>query len=306
MLLSVLALPRVSNECERKILASIIGVFYVKFKTIFILFNAILIFSFSFIFIMPFLLLGVQYSLKFWSQNWPMVVFFIVVLAGFNLFFAMNWKLFTLLESEDWNALGTLLGDMVFSRKRYGRRTVRLLVNTALLRGDSQVIERLESVLREEKPGALRRDAVLFGAARLLRNDAAASERFLAEFADGKGVENPAWLRFYYSFSLVLCKRVDQALPRLEAMMGSRDPIMALLSAYFLGTVCAAGAEGTEKQRLAEAASARRAEIAGRYNQDRWMREVERAKSEVHIVILSRIIDEATAWLMEGREKAVT
>jgi hypothetical protein len=275
----------------------------VKFKTIFILFNAILIFSFAFIFIMPFMLLGMQYSLQFWSQNWPMVVFFIVVLAGFNLFFSMNWKLFTLLESEDWNALGALLGDMVFSRKRYGRRTVRLLVNTALLRGDSQVIERLESVLRAEKPGALRRDAVLFGAARLLRNDALASERFLAEFADGKGVENPAWLQFYYSFSLVLCKHIDQALPRLEAMMGSRDPIMALLSAYLLGTVGAAGAESTEKQRLNDVTSARRTEIARRFSQDRWMREVERAKSEVHIVILSRIIDEATAWLIEGREK---
>lgn len=274
-----------------------------KFKTIFILFNSILVFSFAFIFIMPFLLLGVKYSMQFWLQNWPMVIFFIIVLAGFNVFFVMNWKLFSLLESEDWNALGALLGDKVFSRKRYGRRTLRLLVNTALLRGDMQTIERLEALLRAEKPAALRRDAVLFGAARLLRNDPAASERFLAEFADGKGVENPAWMQFYHSFALVLCKKVDEASTRLEALMDSKDPILALLSAYLLGTLGAAGSEG--RQRLVDAATARRADIVSKYSQDRWTREVERAKSEVHIVILSRIIDEATAWLIEGRKQAV-
>lgn len=269
-----------------------------KFKTIFILFNAILVFSFTFIFIMPFMLLGAKYSMQFWLQNWPMVVFFIVVLAGFNVYFVMNWKLFSLLESEDWNSLGVLLGEKVFSRKRYGRRTLRLLVNMALLRGDMQTIERLESVLRAEKPGALRRDAVLFGAARLLRNDSAASERFLAEFADGKDVENPAWMQFYYSFALVLVRKVDEASPRLEALTGSKDPILALLSAYLLGTL------GT--QASAGAAMARRAEIVAKYSQARWTREVERAKSEVHIVILSRIIDEATAWLIEGRKQAGT
>jgi hypothetical protein len=277
---------------------------HVKFKTIFILFNAILVFSFAFIFIMPFMLLGVKYSMQFWLQNWPMVIFFAVVLAGFNAFFVMNWKLFSLLESEDWNSLGALLGEKVFSRKRYDRRTLRLLVNTALLRGDMQTIERLESLLRSEKPGSLRRDAVLFGAARLLRNDSVASERFLSEFADGKGVENPAWMQFYYSFALVLCKKVDEASLRLEALMGSKDPILALLSAYLLGTLGTTGATSTERQRLAAAALARRAEIVAKYNQDRWTREVERAKSEVHIVILSRILDEATAWLIEGREQA--
>ncbi len=274
-----------------------------KFKTIFILFNAILVFSFAFIFIMPFLLLGVQYSLRFWLQNWPMVVFFIVVLAGFNIFFASNWKLFLLLESEDWKALCAYLGNKVFTRRRYGRRTVRLLVNTALLQGDSQTIERLESLLREKKPSALRRDAVLFGAARLLRNNAAASEQFLAEFADGKGVEHPEWMRFYYSYFLVLGRKLGEAAPRLEALIVSRDPILALLSAYLLATIAAASSGASEKQRLRDVATAKRAEIAGRYNQDRWTREVERAKSEVHIVILSRSIDEASSWLIEGRGK---
>lgn len=270
-----------------------------KFKTIFALFNAILIFSFAFIFFMPFLLLGAEYSLPFWAKNWPLFMFFTAVLIGFNAFFISNWRLFTLLESEDWDALSALLGTRVFEKKRYDRRTVRLLVNTALLRGDMVVVEKLESVLRMEKPAALRRDAVLFGAARLLKNDTQASVLFLDEFADGKGVENPAWITFYHAFALVLVKRAPEAAPKLEALLGSRDYVLAVLSAYLLGTLCAPVVQVADRDRLVGLAEARRVELYKRFGAIKWAREVERAKSEIHVVILSRILDEASTWLLK-------
>ncbi|PKL08510.1 MAG: hypothetical protein CVV51_08560 [Spirochaetae bacterium HGW-Spirochaetae-7] len=268
-----------------------------KFKTIFALFNIILIFSFGFIFMMPFMLLGSEYSLPFWTKNWPLFLFFTAVLIGFNAFFVSNWRLFSLLESEDWEALGSLLGQRVFDRKRYDRRTVRLLVNTSLLRGDMDTVKRLETALRTDKPAALRRDAVLFGAARLLANDAEASVRFLSEFADGAGVENPEWMRFYHAFALVLGKRASEAAARLMPTLSSKDPVLSLLSAYTLGTTCAVAVTPAERQSLVAAAEGRRAELARRYGAVRWAREVERAKSEIHIVILSKVLDEATSWL---------
>jgi len=270
-----------------------------KFKTIFALFNAILIFSFAFIFFMPFLLLGAEYSLPFWAKNWPLFLFFTAVLIGFNAFFVSNWQLFTLLESEDWDALGSLLGMRVFEKKQYDRRTVRLLVNTALLRGDMAVVEKLESVLRTEKPAALRRDAVLFGAAKLLKNDTQASVVFLDEFADGKGVENSAWIAFYHAFALVLVKRSLEAAPKLEALLSSRDHVLEVLSAYLLGMLCAPAAAPAERDRLVGLAEARRTDLFKRFGSVKWAREVERAKSEIHVVILSRILDEASAWLLK-------
>lgn len=272
----------------------------VKFKTIFILFNAILAFSFAFIFIMPFTLLGFENSLDFWARNWPMVLFFAFVIAGFNGFFGLNWKLFTLLESENWEALGSLLSDRAFAKGKLDRRTVRLLINTSLLRGDTATVARLEEALRASKPAGLRRDAVLFGAARLLANDAAASERFLAEFADGAGVESPGWIRFYHGFSLVLCKRAADAAAPLEAALADKDPVLAVLSAYVLGTVCAAACPADRRKALIEATEARRAAIAARFDGRRWAREVERAKGEVHIVIMSKMLDEASAWLLSA------
>ncbi|PKL23592.1 MAG: hypothetical protein CVV47_13865 [Spirochaetae bacterium HGW-Spirochaetae-3] len=270
-----------------------------KFKTIFVLFNAILIFSFAFIFLMPLFLLGGAYALPFWGKNWPLFLLFAAVLVGFNVFFVNNWKLFSLLETEGWDELSRLLCERVFERGRYDRRTVKLLVNTSLLRGDMATVERLEAALLKDKPSALRRDAVLFGAARLLKNDAAASERFLGEYADGKGVDNPAWIGFYHAFSLVLAKRAPEASARLESSMASKDPILAVLSAFMLGTMCAAASDEAERARLVAAAEARRVALAGRYGAQRWAREVERGKSEVHIVILSKILDEASAWLLK-------
>jgi len=272
-----------------------------KFKTIFILFNAILIFSFAFIFLMPFFLLGPEYSTPFWLKNWPLFSVFAAVLVGFNTFFVLNWRLFSLLESEDWESLGALLVDRVLVKRRYDRRMIRLLVNTSLLRGDMATIERLESALRSAKPAALRRDAVLFGAARMLKNDAAATEAFLAEFVDGRGVDNAEWLRFYYGFVLVMRERFAEAAPHLKTIIASRDPVLSLMSAYILGSLCAAATKAGDRQALVDSAAAVRARLSGRFDAARWAREAERAKGEVHIVILSRILDEASGWMFADK-----
>ncbi|TFG84579.1 MAG: hypothetical protein E4H20_02775 [Spirochaetales bacterium] len=274
-----------------------------KFKTIFILFNIVLIFSFAFIFLMPFFLLGGVYSLAFWSRNWPLAVFFLAVLGVFNIFFANNWKLFSLVEKEDWQALSAWLTDRVFNKHRVGRRYVRLLVNASLLRSDTALIERLETMLAERYPAVLRRDAVLFGAARLLKNDPVASEVFLAPLVDARGVENAPWLGFYHAFTLILLKKPLDAIPRLRETLGSKDPILSLLSAYLLGSLCAAASDDSQKDELVSIAEVQRKELAKRYSPERWSRETERAKAEVHVVILSKLIDDAGAWMFVASEK---
>ena len=40
-----------------------------------------------------------------------------------------------------------------------------------------------------------------------------------------------------------------------------------------------------------------RARLEKRYTRDQWTREVERSKTSVHVVILQKLIEEATEWL---------
>jgi hypothetical protein len=273
-----------------------------KFRTIYILFNVVVVISFLFVFFMPFFLLGPEYSLSFWQSNWYLALVFLVVIAALNSFFIANWKIFTLVEKEDWNSLSVYLVDRIFNKKRYGGRHVSLLVNAYLLESDVEGIARLEAELAKSRPELLRKNAVLFGVTRLLRNKPDEAEAFLKPYIEDRKVESRDWLRFDYGFSLVLQRRIVEATPFLVEGASSRDAVLCLLSSYLLGSLAAAAAPNEEEaDRLRSTAESSRASLRKRFSLQRWNREVERAKGEIHIVVLSKLIDDAGAWLFESK-----
>ena len=269
-----------------------------KFKTIFILFNVVIAFSFCFVFLFPFFVLGPGPSWEFWKGNWFLALFFLLLLGALNAFFLANRKVFTLVEREDWKALSSHLAEQIMVKGRYRASSVRLYVNASLLLADVEGIDKLEVELEAKKPALLRSNALLFGVTRLLRNRPAEAEAFFARYLDAKDVEAREWLRFDYAFSLVLQKRIPDALAFLKEGSSSRDAVLALLAAYLLGSLGAAAAPSPEERtELAGLAEATRARLAARFSPSRWSKEVERAKSEVHIVILSKLVDDAGRWL---------
>lgn len=272
-----------------------------KFRTIYILFNVVVVVSFLFVFLLPFFLLGAEYSLGFWKDNWYLAAVFLLVIGALNAFFILNWKVFSLVEKEDWSALSVYLVDLIFNKKRYSGRHVALLVNAYLLQSDVEGIARLEDELRARRPELLRRNAVLFGVTRLLRNKPDEAEAFLLPYLGARDAEAREWLRFDYAFSLALQKRLGEATPYLKEGVSSRDAVLSLLSAYLLGSLAAAAAQGDEeRESLKSLAQSTRERLRKRFPGQRWNREVERAKGEIHIVVLSKLIDDAGRWLFEG------
>jgi hypothetical protein len=272
-----------------------------KFRTIFILFNVVILFSFLFVFLLPIFLLGPSSSFDFWKGNWYLALLFLLLIAGLNAFFLLNRTTFTLVEREDWGALSAHLVGLMFPKGRFRSSRVRLLVNSYLLLSDIAGIERLEAELAAKRPDILRKNALLFGVTRLLRNRSEEAEAFFATYLDAKDVESREWLRFDYGFSLVLQKKIGQALPYLEEGATSRDPVLCLLSAYLMGTLGASqAADDAAKASVIAVADAARSKLRKRFTNTKWNKEVERAKSEVHIVILSKLIDDAGRWLYEA------
>ncbi|MGA2547233.1 MAG: hypothetical protein ABSF43_11835 [Rectinemataceae bacterium] len=269
-----------------------------KFRTIFILFNGVILTSFLFVFFLPFFLLGAASSLSFWKGNWYLALLFLVLLGGLNAFFLLNRKTFVLVEREDWGELSAHLVRLMFPKGRFRSSRVRLLVNAYLLQSDIEGIERLEAELSSKRPDLLRKNALLFGVTRLLRGKNGEAETFFARYLDSKDVESRHWLRFDYGFSLVLQKKIAEALPYLDEGMASRDPVLCLLSAYLMNSVgVASAATETEKTRLFVKAAGPRERLRKRFTSAKWDREVESAKNEMHIVILSKLIDDAGRWL---------
>jgi hypothetical protein len=272
-----------------------------KFRTIFILFNVVILTSFLFVFLLPFFLLGSGSSLEFWRGNWYLALLFLALVGGLNAFFLVNRKTFTLVEREEWGELSAHLVGLMFPKGRFTSSRVRLLVNAYLLQSDIEGIEGLEAELAAKKPDLLRKNALLFGVTRLLRNRSEDAEAFFARYLEAKDVESREWLRFDYGFSLVLQKKADAALPFLEEGTLARDPVLCLLSAYLLGSVGAASASGEAgKNEAISKAEAARSRLRKRFTKAKWSKEVERAKSEVHIVILSKLVDDAGRWLYES------
>jgi hypothetical protein len=271
-----------------------------KFRTIFILFNVVVISSFLFIFFLPLALLGPEPSLAFWKGNWYLALLFLALIAGLNSFFLLNRKTFSLVEREDWGGLSAHLVGLMFPKGRFRSGRVRLLVNAYLLQSDIEGIERLEAELAAKRPDVLRKNALLFGVTRLLRSKTAEAEEFFAPYLGAKDVDSRDWLRFDYGFSLVLQKKFAAALPYLEGGSASRDAVLCLLSAYLLGSIGAASLpEGSGREAAAAKAEGTRSKLRKRYSSARWSKEVDRAKSEVHIVILSKLVDDAGRWLFE-------
>jgi len=269
-----------------------------KFRTIYILFNVVILFSFLFVFLLPIFLLGPGSWATFWKGSWYLALVFLALIGILNAFFLANRKTFLLVEREDWSELSAHLVGLMFPKSKFRSSRVRLLVNAYLLQSDIGGIERLEAELSAKRPDLLRKNALLFGVTRLLRNKSEAAEAFFGLYRDSKEVESRPWLRFDYAFSLVLQKRAGEALPYLEEGTQAGDPVLRLLSAYLLGSVGAASArEEVERKAVSAKAEAAREMLRRRYSAAKWSKEVERSKSEVHIVILSKLIDDAGRWL---------
>jgi hypothetical protein len=286
-----------------------------KFKFLFLFFNFMIIAFLAIVVCMPLIILGDDFSSllreNLWSSLWPLMVLLACALVALDAYYLFNHGLFRLLEREDWPALVEYLEMRVLRQGRYSGHLVRLLANTCLVMSDSGGVRNLENKLALVKPALVERNALTFGAARILGKDYEGALRFFA--ARDKGLEGPRfplalldggrsgqWLAWYHGFSLLLGRRFAEAADKFRLLAReARDPVVAALAAWFLvdnlskivGPPC-----------LEEAAAARE-RIRGILKRRRdWEREVGKTETEIYAAIMRRYINEAGNWLYQQTE----
>lgn len=271
-----------------------------KFKTIFILFNVVIVFSFLFIFFMPLTVLGWDYAQVFWSRNWVLAVLFVIVMAGINAYFVSQWRLFMLLESEDWHGLIRYLEERVYERRRFRPQHVRILINTYVVTSRLDAIERLEEFLAKHRPALVARFALQLGVPYLLKNQADTAERFFAGLLENRRVERRDWIRWTHAFSLLLQHRQDDAKDGLKELVPDvKDPVLLVLALYLLE----AFTKNDEEAR--ELVESKLAELKQRYTQSQWSKEADKRKNEIHVLLLSKLLQEASDWAFSLRDGVV-
>ncbi|MCA1950513.1 MAG: hypothetical protein LDL24_08060 [Treponema sp.] len=270
-----------------------------KFKSIFILFNVVIILSFGFVFLMPFFALGAEFALNFWKTSWPLGLLLLIILAVLDGFFLSNSKLFELLEREDWPALVQYLENRVIKQRRYSQRLVKLLIHSYLVMSDSQGVINLESVLKKEKPSLLSGNRLLFGLSHILKGDHEGATELFLEQERTKGLKNE-WERWYLCFALLLQKQFAEASDRLVVLArDGQDSLVCALSALFLW-------DTIQRALPDKAASAREAaEIAKTRirktlpDRNAWNKELKKAQSDIHVIILGKSLEDAARFIYE-------
>jgi membrane protein implicated in regulation of membrane protease activity len=263
-----------------------------KLKSIFIVFNALVAFSFVFVFLMPAFFLGWDYTTVFWRANWYLALLFVAVLAILNAYFAHNWRLFNALEREDWDRVIGVLEKRVFRKRRLTQGNVRLLVNAYVVTSRSDRIRDLERYLRDHRPAVLEKCALLFGIPHLLSNDGDEMAEFYGEFVDRRRGRNNDWLRWSYAFALMLKQRLPEAKEILEELcMRLKPGILLGLSAYLLD---AYGSAEDDSQRIVDTAKTR---ITESLSASDWRKRVERERTDLHVLVLTKLLRDVENWL---------
>jgi hypothetical protein len=276
-----------------------------KFKFLFLFFNIVIIIFLLTIFFMPLMILGETFSSllsgMFIRSLWPLTAVLLAVLIVLDIYYFSNSKLFRLLEREDWPALAAYLETRLPGR--YPGYLVRLYANTCLVLSDSGAVIDLENKLALVKPALVERNALLFGAARILGKDYKGALRFFAALdrPRGKGSrflggreKRARWLAWYHGFSLLLDRRFGEAAEKFRLLAAeAADPVTAGLAAWFLADNLSQVVEGSQEAALA-ARERIRSSLARRKD---WDGEIAKIETEIYAAILRTYINEAGNWI---------
>ena len=288
-----------------------------KFTFICVLFNVIVAAFLLLIGTLPFAVLGAETARNFLFSAWPLGLALLPFVITVNVFFALNFRLYRLLERMDWPALAVYLETRMKKRGKLSARLTLTLVHTYLALSAFDSLRALMERIAREKPALLEEHALLFGAARLLTGDYAGAARFYAEQAARRAQRRrkrmrveTGWLSWYRALALFMERRYGEAADifcRFTAPGGDAPPVLQTeraawamltgLAAWFLGHFLAS-ALNEKRAELSACAEAGRA-LTRRTLETRaaWEKSAARNGDDAHILILSKYITEAAAWL---------
>ncbi len=263
-----------------------------KFKVIFIVFNLVVVFSFAFIFFMPLLLLGQEYFFLMFEQNLIPALLFAFTLIIINSYFLSNWKLFNLLEAENWPQLIKFLEEEIFIKDRIRDSYIKMLINAYLFSSAIEKIAILEDRVAEKKPFLIKRYAIHFGIPYLLKRPPGEAENYFSRLLSMPKVRSRGWVHWNYAFSLMQQHKFNDAKEILMALAeNKKDHLLLLLTLYLLDSF------SKNDETVAAGVLTGCAYLKKRYTQNGFKKKLNRSQKNIEVLLLSRIFNDALGWL---------
>jgi hypothetical protein len=243
------------------------------------------------------MLLGPEASAAIWNVTWPIFIIMALLLVGVVVFFMINYRLFTLLEREDWPALAYYLEQKIYGKNQYSSRNVRLLATSYLVITDYKSVLQLENRALIAKPSAVEENILVFGVARVLSGNYKEAAGFFMTYLEKGKTKEEQWLRWFYGFSQMLARVFAQAELEFKSLAISSSNLMITgLSSYFLyNNLAKYSLKPVECRSVADNGKERVKKSL--VNLKGWIKEKKRIEMEIHATIIMKYINEAEAWL---------
>jgi hypothetical protein len=238
-------------------------------------------------------MLGAEYSLNFFNESWYLFLIFILTIGSIDVYFLLNWQMFSLLENEKWDDLILYLEMRIYQRKRIYKHLVKVLINTYLIKSDMSGILKLEEFLIKEKQQLLKKMVISLSVPRFIEGNPGRLEDFFGDYINIKGVINADWVRFLYSFSLLLNNKKEEASQSLLLLSRIKvAPILKLLVIYSLNPFYE-----LEKDEKFSFVDSGKKELVRKYKQKQMEIELDKVGNNVLVLILNKFSKEAITWL---------
>jgi len=274
-----------------------------KFRFLFIVLNIVLFSAFLAVFFLPYTLVSRDYFVRFWMDNWFLVVIFLGTVGFVTTIFIRNWSILTYLEREDWPALAEHLEKQIFYRKKTGKRYVRLLFESLVLLGDFATIDKLSSFLRTENPKRYRDMSRGIAGATVLAGNYRQTRVFSTEFLERKdlSVSKAHWLRFYRGLACSLDEDPSGAVQDFFPLAGEApEPLVAVLSTFLCDAQLRKHGDGiftVPRDTIEDVISRRKQTVLRKYTERTWDRYIQAEGRNLEVAILGNLPQQATAWL---------
>jgi hypothetical protein len=268
-----------------------------KFKYLMIAFIAIIAIVILITALLPLILTGPEFTANFQYVTLPLMIFMGFILVGMTLFFLLNYRLLSLLEREDWPALSYYLEQIVFVKGRYSARRIKILASSYLVITDYASVLKLESKAMLAKPSVVEKNALIFGAARVLSGDCKAAAAFFHTYMKKGNKYERQWKHWFFGFSQLIAGELNSAEREfMSTAISSKDALIAGLSSYFLqSSIAKFSLKPDECRSIAE--NGRKRVIDALKTAEAWTKEADRMGTDIHIAIIRKYIDEAGEWL---------
>ncbi|MBN2533144.1 MAG: hypothetical protein JXB88_09645 [Spirochaetales bacterium] len=269
-----------------------------KFKSIFIVFNIVIAFSFLFFFLMPVFIFGLDNLFLVFSKYWIALSLFLVLLIVFNVYFIINWKFFRLLENEDWYGLINYLENRIYHRRIISKRSIKILLNTYLCTSNSEGIKKLAGFLKKQKPFLVSFYSLRFSIPYLIADTPEESELFFKYLLQDQKLKHRDWITWDYGIILMQQKKRDEAITTFSSLLFPNvDAIIYLLALYMLNSLC------NDNKRLKNTLDLAKEEYGKNHTRNELTERIEKNKNNIQILSLRSTILEAFKWMFPETDK---